>query len=116
MTIKEFYEVIGGDYEDIVHRMMGEARVKKYIKKFPENTTYSKLYENMKIKDYENAFLEVHNLKGMSMNIGVAELTEVCSELTEALRDGPKGDVDGLFEAVKETYEKVVGLIQSIEE
>lgn len=116
MPIEEFYEVIGGDYEEIVHRMMGETRVKKYIKKFPENTTYSKLYENMNNKDYGNAFLEVHNLKGMSMNIGVTELAEVCSELTEALRDGPKGDVEGLFEAVKLTYEKIVGLIQSIEE
>lgn len=96
--------------------MMGEARVRKYIKKFPENTTFSKLEENMKNEDYENAFLEVHNLKGMSMNIGVTELAEVCSDLTEALRDGPKGDVNGLFIIVKEKYEKIAGLIQTIEE
>ena len=36
MPIEEFYEVIGGDYEEIVHRMMGETRVKKYIKKLLE--------------------------------------------------------------------------------
>ena len=116
MTIKEFYEVVGGDYEETVTRMMGEARVRKYIGRFAENTTFIKLEENMKNGDYENAFLEAHNLKGMSMNIGVTELAEVSSELTEALRNGPKGDVNGLFEAVKEKYEKVIDLMQGIEE
>ena len=116
MTIKEFYGKIGGDYEGVVKRMMSEARVKKYVKKFPENATFGKLCENMSNEDYENAFLEIHSLKGMSMNIGVPELTEACSELTEALRGGPKGDVNSLFETVKETYEKIVGLIQMITE
>lgn len=115
MTIEEFYKVVGGDYEDIVAKLRGEARVRKYIGKFIESTTFSKLEQNIQNKDYENAFLEVHNLKGMCMNIGITELAEVCSDLTEALRNGPKGDVNGLFETVKEKYEKIVGLIQAIE-
>lgn len=116
MTIIEFYEAVGGSYDDIVTRMMGEARVRKYLGKFSDNTTFSKLEQSIKDCDYENAFLEAHNLKGMSLNIGVTELAEAASDLTEALRGGPKGDVNGLFEIVKEKYDKTVGLMQTIEE
>ena len=47
MTIEEFYKVVGGDYEDIVAKLRGEARVRKYIGKFIESTTFSwsKIYK-----------------------------------------------------------------------
>ena len=29
MTIKECYEAMGGDYEDVLKRLMNEARIRK---------------------------------------------------------------------------------------
>ena len=30
MTIKECYEAMGGDYEDVLKRLMNEARIQKF--------------------------------------------------------------------------------------
>ena len=34
MTIKECYEAMGGDYEDVLKRLMNEARIQKFALMF----------------------------------------------------------------------------------
>ena len=34
MELKEVYEKIGGDYDDVVRRLMGEKLVRKFLLKF----------------------------------------------------------------------------------
>ena len=37
MTIKECYEAMGGDYEDVLKRLMNEARIQKFALMFKKD-------------------------------------------------------------------------------
>ena len=37
MTLQECYVKIGGDYKDILHRLMNENMVRKFVLKFPQD-------------------------------------------------------------------------------
>ena len=40
MELKEVYEKIGGDYDDVVRRLMGEKLVRKFLLKFLDDKSY----------------------------------------------------------------------------
>ena len=43
MTIKECYEAMGGDYEDVLKRLMNEARIQKFALMFKKDPSMSQL-------------------------------------------------------------------------
>lgn len=43
MELKEVYEKIGGDYDDVVRRLMGEKLVRKFLLKFLDDKSYADL-------------------------------------------------------------------------
>lgn len=40
MTIKECYEAMGGDYEDVLKRLMNEARIQKFALMFKKGSKH----------------------------------------------------------------------------
>ena len=42
MELKEVYEKIGGDYDDVVRRLMGEKLVRKFLLKFLDDKSYDR--------------------------------------------------------------------------
>lgn len=115
MTIKEFYEMADGDYNEALAGLGKEERIYKFLNKFPKTDMVNKIRTSYEAKDFESAFIDAHNLKGMSMNIALVKLKEVSSDLTESLRNGPQGDVEGLISEVEKEYNKVCELINKIE-
>ena len=115
MTIKDFYESALGDYTEAINCLGKEERIYKYLKKFPAMQNAALIKEALQREDYDTAFREAHNLKGMSMNMALTKLHEVSSNLTESLRNGPKGDVWGLFESAEAEYVRVCTLIERVE-
>lgn len=115
MTLKEFYLEADGDYEEVMSGLGKEERIVRYLRKFPETKMPVKIKDALENKDYETAFRESHNLKGMCLNISLIKLGVVSSDLTESLRNGPKGDVEGLFKMVDKEYERVSNLILQID-
>mgnify|MGYP007037620350 CR=1 FL=1 len=47
MTIKECYEAMGGDYEDVLKRLMNEARIQKFALMFKKDPSMSQLTQAM---------------------------------------------------------------------
>lgn len=88
MTIKECYEAMGGDYEDVLKRLMNEARIQKFALMFKKDPSMSQLTQAMDAGDVETAFRAAHTLKGICANLGFKSLFEVSYEITEALRAG----------------------------
>lgn len=115
MTVKDFYEFINGDYAGTLGRLMKEDRILKYVKKFAESDEFAQLKENLAKKDYETAFRNAHNMKGVCANLGFSELQEASSILCEDLRPGfPSGDVEAELCAVSNAYDKVISGIALI--
>ena len=104
MTLQECYEKMGGDYADVLARLVNEERIGKYVLKFLEDPTYQMLCEAKNAGDNEAVFLNIHTLKGVSQNLGFGKLYEASYEMTEAVRGGKPLSDEALFEAVKEAY------------
>lgn len=113
MTLKECYELMGGDYEDAVCRLAGERLVIRFVKKALEDKSFQNLCEALEADDWENAFLAAHTLKGVALNLSFHVLADSVSELTESLRDR-KGPVPKeLVCRVKADYEKTMAAVRA---
>ena len=116
MIVQEFYDSIGGDYNDVKGRMLKDERILKYLRRFPEDKNYEELFVNLAEKNYEEAFRNVHTLKGLALNLGLAKLGAASSALCEELRQGPPAiDITDMAEAVKTEYGNVMNCIGAIE-
>ena len=116
MTIREFYEQTAGDYEGVMGRLMTEQRVQKYVLKFPNGTDFADLTAALEAGQWDLAFRAVHNLKGMSLNLGFAPMAAVSSDLCELLRDGqPKEDPAPYYEKVRTAYEGLTAAIAGLD-
>lgn len=71
MTVKECYEKMGANYENVLSRLGGsEALVKRLVLKFLDDASYQKLEEQLLNKNVEEAFRAAHTLKGVCLNLG----------------------------------------------
>lgn len=116
MTIQECYSRMGGDYAQVLNRLPSEALVKRFITKFLEDRTYSELCQAMAGGDREGAFRAAHTLKGVTANLGMEQLRQSASNLTELLR--PQTEVipagaETLLEQVSADYRLTVDTIRS---
>lgn len=115
MTVKECYEMMGESYEDVLARLMSDERVAKYLHKFADANDLGKLETSLESKDWETAFRDAHNLKGLSLNLGFGQLRQSSDILCEALRGGePTEDITPMLEKVRDDYKSVVSAISQL--
>ena len=110
MTVKEFYDTIGADYQNVLSRLMKDTLVIKFLNKYKDDASYDKLEKCIKDKNYEEAFSAAHTLKGLALNLGLSNLGNAASELTEYLRSGGPKDAakaDKMMDTVRK-YQKEV--------
>lgn len=119
MNLKEVYEKTGGDFTDVMSRLMTEERVLKFVRRFPEDPSFNELRAALDSGNTETAFRAAHTIKGIAQNLGFTALYKASDELTEALRPGSeddiKADIPALFSRTSEEYEKVVAAIAEIQ-
>lgn len=104
MTLKDCYNLIGGDYDSVTSRFGGERLVFKYAYKFLEDASFQNLTDMLEIKNVEEAFRAAHTIKGICQNLSFDRLGNSSSLLTEALRAGNLPQAVELYPKVKEDY------------
>ncbi|MCI8709732.1 MAG: Hpt domain-containing protein [Dorea sp.] len=115
MTTKECYDMIGGDYEGVLGRMMRkESLVVKFAKKFLEDGSYQSLKDNLAEGNVEEAFRAAHTLKGVAQNLGFVTLYEPGSMLADILRGGSMEGSEELMAQITEAYEKTVAAVREL--
>lgn len=115
MTVKECYDMIGGDYKGVYDRMMHkEALVVKFAKKFLDDGSYESLKENLEAGNISEAFRAAHTLKGVAQNLGFVTLYEPGSDLAEILRAGSMDGSEALMARITEAYEKTVAALREL--
>lgn len=120
MELSEIYKTLNGDYDSALRRLRKEERVKKYLLMFLNyeyDSTITKLIEQ---KDYETAFREAHDLKGICANLSLDVLGCIASDITESLRPGKMTskdfDIKETLEDLKKEYQKTVDAIKKLQE
>lgn len=116
MTIPEFYQVVGGSYEDVLSRFMKDTLVLRFLRMFPNDTSMDDLTSTLKAGDVKEAFRAVHTLKGVALNLGLGNLASAASTLTEALRgaDTLPANVQDLYEDVYKEYVHVIDQLDGL--
>lgn len=116
MNLEEFYRSMQGSYFEVLGRLGGAERVTKYIRRFTEMTDYQELEKAVEEGDIETAFRAVHNLKGMSGNLGFTRLFHASDALCENLRPRIWNEqAQVLMERVKVEYQTVIRKIANLE-
>ena len=115
MTIQEFYIAIGGDFEDVKHRLMTEKLITRFVMKFPGDPSMHQLRDALAQDDKEVAFRAVHTLKGVAANLSFTQLQKAASDLTEQLRPKTEAADPILYNKVEETYRQTIDAIKQIE-
>ena len=88
MTLQELYLSIDGDYDQVMRVLRMEKLVDKHIRKFAKNGVVERLLEAGKTKDPTQMFEAAHAMKGVCGNLGLKELCDIASELSEEYRPG----------------------------
>ena len=112
MTLQECYEKMGGDYTEVLARLISQERITKYMIKFLDDPTYRNLCEVKEAKDSQAVFLQIHTLKGVSQNLGFGNLYRASFDMTEAVRGGVELKDERLFETVTKAYFETIAIIK----
>ena len=105
MTVKEFYDEVGGGYEEMFSKFHSDDMIKKFLGIFVRDESYAALTASMAEGKVEEAFRAAHTLKGVVLNLNIVGLITPVQDVTEALRAKNLESAQELFPALKEAYE-----------
>ena len=114
MTIKEFYDAMGADYQNTLNRFPNEAFIKKFVLKFLDDNSYANLKEAIAAGNVEEAFRAAHTLKGVCLNLGFDNLYKASLAITEIFRAGELAGAKEAFEEVEKQYNITVNAIKAM--
>ena len=105
MSLKECYEKMGADYEDVLSRLRSEGLVRKFAVKFLDDDSYAALKDAMAAGNAPEAFL--------------GPLYKAAAQVTEVLRpsENSSGDMEKaaeLMPAVDEEYARTIAAIKEL--
>lgn len=115
MTVRECYEKLDADYEDIVLRLGDDAIIERFLLKYPSDASMQKFMEAYKQRDVESMFQAVHTLKGVVANMSFTRLYECAVAVTEQLRPRTKIADAGLVDALIAEYDRTMKAIKEYE-
>ena len=115
MDVKKFYEQLGMGYEDVSGRLGSDALIKKFVIRFLDDASFTRLREGLQENDGEKAFRAAHTLKGVCLNLGFDNLFTVSSDLTEKLRAKELEESEELFRKVKEQYAITIAALRELQ-
>ena len=115
MTVKECYEEFGGDYEEVMGRLRKEERVCKYLNMLLDSRENELVSSALAENNFQEAFLHVHNLKGIALNLSLTPLHRASDVLCEAIRHGDPGyDVTPMLQDVNNAYAAVAAAAEKL--
>ena len=117
MTIKEFYENIGGSYQEAIGRMINDTLIYRLLNKFADTQNIDNILIAYKNQNKKELFELTHALKGVSSNLCITNVSKVVSVICDACRNQDDDKLDNLDNEIKEleiNFKKVIDLIKQI--
>ena len=110
MTIKECYEAMGGNYQEVEARLRSEERIKKFLCKVLDDKSYALLCDSLEERNMDEAFRASHTIKGVCQNLAITKLGHSAELLTDCLRERREytEEVEKLFLQVQKDYTETV--------
>ncbi len=112
MTIQEFYEKIGGSFEDVLGRLKNESLIEKFALMYMNDTSFKTLMDAACAQNISDTFRAAHSLKGVAANLGFFVLNKAAADLTEQLRPQTAQADANLLDTVKAAHQQVIAALQ----
>jgi len=111
MTLQELYESIDGDFSQAQRVLRMDKLIDKHIRKFTKNGIVEALLDAGERMDPTSLFETAHAVKGVCANLGLTNLAEAASEITEEFRPGNSRrhsdeEVKEMLHRIRELYSK----------
>lgn len=116
MTLRECYEKVGEDYEEILGRLMSDQLIKKFARMFLDDKSFENLHSSLEQQKLEDAFRAAHTMKGTCQNLGFTRLYESACTVTEALRGGKNEVTQQMMDQLDADYACTISAIKEIED
>lgn len=114
MILQDFYQTVGGNLSEVMSRLPSEALILRFLKMYPQDTSYTDLVKAFEEQNVKNAFLAAHTLKGVAANLGLGDLQKTASAFTESVRNSDHFGDPVLFESVKKAQENVLAQLSQL--
>ena len=101
MNLEKLYQEMGGDMADAVRRLGSIAAVERFLRMFAG--------------DDQRAFRAAHTLKGLAANLGLVQLGQAASALTEALRGSDMQRAAALYPETAAAYREACAAIGDLD-
>ena len=116
MDLKEAMQYMNIDVDNVLSRFSGNSHLmERFVKKFPQDNTFTALQMAYKNKDYNQIEREAHTLKGIAANLGFDRLFQLSAEIVSDLRADNRENIDRLMNALREEYDRLIGWINQID-
>ena len=112
MNLEKLYQEMGGDMADAVRRLGSASAVERFLRMFAGDDTFAMLQAAMRAGDVQRA---AHTLKGLAANLGLVQLGQTASALTEALRGSDTQRASALYPETAAAYREARAAIGDLE-
>ncbi|MCI8407266.1 MAG: Hpt domain-containing protein [Oscillospiraceae bacterium] len=113
MDLMTRLEGAGVDVKQSLARFGGnEALYTRFLNKFLQDLNKDALKDAINAKNFKDAEIAAHTLKGVAANLGMTALSTACSEMVSQIRAGQTDNLEPLLDKITSLYENVVGNIQ----
>ena len=119
MKIKNVYDMIGGDYNEALYRLMNDGIIEKFLHKFVAGNYIVPITDAVKEKDNTKLFEACHALKGVALNMSFVKLSRSASNLTDYVRGenaktADRHTIDSLYNKLLADYNDVINAISTL--
>ena len=94
MGMRELYDAIGVEYDDVLALLRREDRIELYFTQMMDDPSFGELERTMEERDYPAAFRAAHTIKGMCVNLMIEPLAKASIALVECLRSDPVDEAE----------------------
>ena len=111
LTIEKLKNYGANVEEGVLRCAKNEALYIRLVGMIPNNPGFNKLYEAIKLKDYENAFSASHGLKGILANLSLDSLLAPVTIITEHLRNKDMIDYSTIINNIEQKRKELEALL-----
>lgn len=115
MTVKEFYNKIGGNYEKAYEKYSGDDALSAEVVKFLHDSSFAELQTCIAASDYAGAYNSAASLCECYAALCFTELSAAAEMIKSKLYGADTFDDIALFGKVKNEYESVVSALRILE-
>ena len=112
MNLKDCYITFGGDFDEVLDRLLREQTVEKFVYKFLDDKSFNLFESSMGNKDYAEALRAVHTLKGICQNLSFTRLFDSSSLVTKALKENDWNRAVDMMPQLSKDYREIIDVIK----